>query len=144
MPYRRIGCVCAVLLGAQLGAMSQGKAESRSLAIDTFEVVMNLAPGRPAAGYGVITGPSGAALRAVSSPEVGRIEMHIIERDGTIAKMVRVDSLQIQPAGDLIFKRGSNHLMLFNIENDAANDGIIPLTFSFSDGQTLSFDAKIN
>jgi len=143
MPAHPKAILAAITMVFGLISPTHADAPSQGVTIETFEIKMNLAPGRPAAGYGLITGPQGTSLRSVSSPEAGRVELHIIEREGNVAKMMRVDHLDVDEDGQLAFKRGANHLMLFNVADEAANDGVIPLTFTFADGETQTFEAKI-
>lgn len=133
----------ALTLTACGGESAETQSAAAPLSATSFEVVMNAAPGRPAAGYGIISGPSDAMLTGVSSPEAGRIELHIIEREGNMAKMKKVDGLLIDSAGGLSLAKGAAHLMLFDVAEDAAADGVVPLTLSFDSGASLSVEAKI-
>lgn len=133
----------ALALGACGGETTESTAPATPLIAKSFEIKMNAAPGRPAAGYGTIMGPANAMLTGVTSSEVGRIELHIIERDGDMAKMKKVDGLLIDSSDSLTLAPGQSHLMLFDVADTAAEDGVIPLTLSFDTGASLSVDAKI-
>lgn len=140
-----IASVLAISLA--LGACGDESADTATskapLIAKSFEIKMNPAPGRPAAGYGTIMGPANAMLTSVTSSEVGRIELHIIEREGGMAKMKKVDGLLIESSDSLTLAPGQSHLMLFDVAETAADDGVIPLTLSFDTGASLSVDAKI-
>lgn len=126
------------------GGESENSAPSSTpLIAKSFEIKLNAAPGRPAAGYGTIMGPANAMLTGVSSSEAGRIELHIIERDGDMAKMKKVDGLLIESTDSLTLAPGQAHLMLFDLAEGAADDGIVPLTLTFDSGASLSVDAQI-
>lgn len=139
-----LGAAALTLSLAACGGEDAGtQSVNTPLIAKSFEVVMNPAPGRPAAGYGVISGPANAMLTGVSSSEAGRIELHIIEREGNVAKMKKVDGLLIDSSDTLALAKGAAHLMIFDLASDAADDGIMPLKLTFDTGASLSVEAKI-
>ncbi len=113
------------------------------LSAENFTVRLNPAPGRPAGGYGVIKGPASLALTQVTSAEVGRIELHIMEDQGGAMRMKKVDALLIDSDGTLTFEPGGRHLMLFDIAEVAVDDGQITLTAEFADSSSLTTEAQV-
>lgn len=147
MTYRSI--TTAAILGASLVLSACGGEDKKAasaaapLIAKSFEIKMNPAPGRPAAGYGMIMGPANAMLTSVSSSEAGRIEIHVTEREGDVAKMKKVDGLLIDSSDTLTLAPGGAHLMLFDMVDGAADDGVVPLSLTFDNGASLSVEAKI-
>ena len=58
-------------------------------------------------------------------------------------KMRRVDSFSIAANETLILKPGGNHLMFFDLDEPWLEGQIIPITLEFSEGHTLTLDAKV-
>lgn len=83
-------------------------------------------------------------LIKVVSPIFDKIEMHrsVINSDG-MASMEKQTELKI-PTGKMVeFKPGSFHLMLFNPDKLLKSGQSVPLSFTFSNGQTFSIEAKV-
>lgn len=75
-------------------------------------------PGAPvAAGYMTLVNPADETLliTGVSSPDVSRVEMHRSVIVDDVAKMERQETLEVPPAGELVFERGGLHLMLMGL-----------------------------
>lgn len=111
--------------------------------VQDFEVRLNPAPGRPAAGYGVINGPAGLGVLGATSPEVGRIELHIMEKSGEGMRMKKVDMLTVDSDGTLRFESGGRHLMLFDVADGASDDGAIQINFALDNETTLTAFADV-
>lgn len=68
------------------------------------------------AGYMHLENNSGELIRItrVSSPNFGAVEIHETTVEDDIARMRRVDKLEIAPGGDVRLQRGGKHLMLID------------------------------
>jgi copper(I)-binding protein len=90
--------------------------------------------GRPTAGYLVIEngGPTPETITAVTSPDFGRVELHDHIKDGTMMKMVKLDTLEVPGNGQITFAPGGKHLMLFDATRTLNNGDSVKVTFTFS------------
>ena len=88
-----------------------------------------------AAYFTLSSGGAPDALVAADSPEAGIIEIHRSSREGGIARMEKLDRLDIAK-GDTVFERGGLHLMVFKLEPDALADGEMEITLEFDSGRT--------
>ena len=89
------------------------------------------APGaKVAAGYMVIRN-AGAADRLIgaSSPAAERVEMHVTQRDGDVARMRQVEAYEVRRALEL--KPGGAHLMFVNITGAFKEGEKIPVALKF-------------
>ena len=97
------------------------------------------------AGYAMITnhGEHSITLDNISSPEFATIEIHrSIIADG-MARMEKQNELII-PAGKTIeFKPGDYHMMLFEPKTPQISGQETTLSFSFSNGETISVIATV-
>ncbi|MEM7568867.1 MAG: copper chaperone PCu(A)C [Pseudomonadota bacterium] len=144
---RRTALVFTALscFAASLTACSEETGNDGGGAVTTsgFEVRINPAPGRPAAGYGVIKGKPGLGITGASSPEAGRVELHIMEMSGEAMRMKKVDMLLVDSDGTLAFEKGGRHLMLFDVAEDADADGAMQINFTLDNGTTLTTFADV-
>ena len=88
-----------------------------------------------AAYFTLDSGGAPDALVTASSTEAGFIEIHRSSRENGIARMERVERLDI-PVGETVFERGGLHLMVFGVAQDALADGEMEITLEFDSGQT--------
>ena len=78
-----------------------------------------------------------ARLVGVDSPEAERVEMHTMAMEGEVMRMREVEGFDVPAGGTLALQSGGDHLMIFGLPADAANDGELELVFTFEDGRTL-------
>jgi len=82
-------------------------------------------------------------ITGLSSPDFGRIEMHLSKEVDGMARMIPQKSLVVQPKASLELKHGSYHLMLFNpVKRLKAGDSAI-INMTLANGQTQSFKAEV-
>ncbi|MGV3770080.1 MAG: copper chaperone PCu(A)C [Sphingobium phenoxybenzoativorans] len=139
--FSRISAACALLASTLLLAAC---ADPPPLYVDQAWVRLSANPDSPSAGYFVVHGgPAPVTLRGVMSDYAQRIEMHESMAMGGMMTMKPVDKVDI-PAGQTVaFEPGGKHIMLFRINQNAVTQGKIPLTFLFSNGDRIQFDAVI-
>lgn len=110
---------------------------------DKGYIRLGATPRTPAAAYFTLHGgPTDETLIAVGSEVAIRTEMHESMMAGNMSSMKPLDHVPLPAKGTLEFKPGGKHVMLFDM-----NPGIIPgkrvtLTFTFADGQRVTYDAK--
>lgn len=147
MQARRLGLgaiMLAVLLlaAAVFSSRAFSAPEITSPSIADARVRLPVVPGRPAAGYFVLTGGAKAdRLVGVASPMAGRIEMHSMSMDGGVMRMRAEPGFDVPARGKLVFAPGGNHLMLFDLKPGAKAGAALPLTFRFASGASVRASA---
>ena len=87
--------------------------------IDVSEAQFRTTPNGLGAGYLTISNTTDdpVTLRAASSPEVERIELHESEmQDGVIKMTPRPEGFTVDPGAQVVLEPGGKHLMLFSPE----------------------------
>jgi periplasmic copper chaperone A len=88
--------------------------------------------GRPAAAYMTIHGSATAdRLIAASSPVAGRVEIHDHIREGDVMRMVKLTGVDVPADGEVMFKPGGLHFMLFDVKSAPKPGTMFPLTLMF-------------
>ena len=101
--------------------------------------------GRPGVAYFTIrnTGSKADHLLEIQSPAIGRIEIHESKMEGDMMTMEPVSSLEIPAGGEVVFKPGSYHAMLFDMNEKALKKHSAPLIFTFEKAGKITVSAKI-
>ncbi|MBB3981268.1 hypothetical protein GGR44_000915 [Sphingobium fontiphilum] len=98
----------------------------------------------PSAGYFTVHGGDApVTLRGVLTDRAQRVEMHETINDGGMMKMQAVDSVDVPAKGTVTFAPGGKHIMLWGINPAAVEQGKMPLTFLFSNGDRIIVDAVV-
>ena len=86
-----------------------------------------------AAGYLVITNPTGAADRLVSalSPRAERVELHEMRMDAGMMQMRQVEAIDIPAGGSITLEPGGLHLMFMGVTAPFVAGEAIPVTLTF-------------
>jgi periplasmic copper chaperone A len=119
--------------------------EPAKLTVSDASIRLPAVSGGPSAAYFTVKGGAKSdRLMTVTSPSVGRAEMHdTVTKDGMMS-MVSLDAgVDIPVGGEIAFKPRGKHVMLFDMEPKAALASSITLTFTFSSGATLDAPAKV-
>ena len=139
-----ISRLAALLLVLAAPLLLAACADPPPLYVDRAWVKMNPNPKAPSAGYFTVHGgPVPVELRGVMTDRALRIEMHESLESGGMMTMKPVDSVAIPAKTDVTFAPGGKHIMLFGVNPEAVAQGKIPLTFLFSNGDRIIFDAVI-
>ncbi len=98
----------------------------------------------PSAGYFVAHGgDAGTQIRGVLTDYALKVEMHESVDDKGVARMRPVSSVDVPAKGEVAFKPGGKHLMIFGINDTAIKRGKMQFTFLMSNGDRLLVDAVI-
>lgn len=117
--------------------------QQASAATDQPIIQLPVLPGRPGAAYFTIDVPADhGALIGVTSPQVGRIEMHETMQQGSMTSMRPAERLAPEN-GRLVLARGGRHLMLFDVNPQLTPGGRARLALRFEHGQTRTLDAAV-
>ncbi len=100
-------------------------------------------PGRPGAAYFELRGVGDrGALLSVTSPQVGRIEMHETMTAGTMSSMRPIARVAPENGG-IVFRPGGRHLMLYDVDPRLASGSEAILVFHFERGEPLRRGAAV-
>ena len=82
-------------------------------------------------------------LTGASSDIAETVETHTMAMDEGTMKMRPVESYELKAGDTLVFERGSDHLMLFGVDQNIASGDTANITFNFetTDGEALTLDA---
>ncbi|MFW2371666.1 MAG: copper chaperone PCu(A)C [Gammaproteobacteria bacterium] len=82
-------------------------------------------------------------ITEISSPEFGRVEMHLSKIVDGVAKMLPQKQLTVPANGQLVLKPGSYHLMLFNPKKALKSGDSATIDITVSDGNRFSARAFV-
>lgn len=112
--------------------------------VENAVVVLPVLPGRPGAAYFVLrTNNDPTRLATITSPHIGRIELHETVNENGIARMRPLANATFDPGHPLSFMTGGRHAMLFDIDAAVRPGGTIPLTFSFDPASPVTVQAEV-
>lgn len=129
-------------------AMLAGCQQPREIHVDRGFVRLAAVPGHPAAAYFTVHG--GAAdtvLISVASEVAIKSEMHESMSAGGsggaggMMTMTPIRDLPLPAAGTIRFAPGGRHVMLYDVNPAIKPGGTVPLTFTFSSGLRIDYDA---
>ncbi|MBA3942357.1 MAG: hypothetical protein C0520_14215 [Sphingopyxis sp.] len=129
-----------------LAGCGEKLAGDKPLNVVSGHIVMGATPDRPAVGYfRVQGGPRDVQLVAVTSDLAQRVEMHETVRENDMTTMKPLLSADVPAKGELVFKQGGKHLMIWNINGAAVRAGKLPMAFVFTNNnnERILFDLPI-
>ena len=107
-----------------LTACEENLGKGRQLNVVSGHIVMGATPDRPAVGYfRVEGGPQPVELVAVTADLAQRVEMHESVRENGVVTMKPLLRAAVPAKGELVFKQGGKHLMIWNINGAAVRAG---------------------
>jgi copper(I)-binding protein len=121
-------------------------AAPRPLNVVSGHIVMGATPDRPAVGYfRVQGGPRPVRLVAVTADLAQRVEMHETVQENGMTTMKPLAAADVPAKGELVFKQGGKHLMIWNINPTAVRMGKLTMAFVFTDNnnERILFDLPI-
>lgn len=121
-------------------------AAPRPLNVVSGHIVMGATPDRPAVGYfRVQGGPRPVELVAVTADLAQRVEMHETVREDGVTTMKPLERALVPAKGELVFKQGGKHLMIWHINPAAVRMGKLTMAFVFTNNnnERILFDMPI-
>lgn len=132
------------ILAALAGlAACNSASETPHATVENARVVLPPIPDRPGAAYFMLTATKAAHLTGISSPEVGRIELHESMSHGTMSMMRPLANVAVTPGTPLAFAPGGKHAMLYDIAPNVRASGTMRLTFTFDSLPPVTMDAEV-
>ena len=128
---------------AALSACERTPQEPR-VEVEHAAVTLPVIRGRPGAAYFTLrTNNDPTRLTGVTSPRVGRIELHETVSENGVARMRPIESATFDPGSPLVFEPGGRHAMLFDVDPALRPGDTIPLTFSFDPAPPVTVEAQV-
>ena len=129
---------------AVLAAGCDGGSNATGTAAPAATVRLPLVSGRPGVAYGAlpVEGDRGA-LVSVTSPRIGRIEMHESMSRGGLSSMRPLPRIPAREGEEIRFEPGGRHLMLFELDQALRPGDTVLLTFNFERGLPVALDATV-
>ncbi|MCA0210453.1 MAG: copper chaperone PCu(A)C [Proteobacteria bacterium] len=119
---------------------------AKPLNVVSGHIVMGATPDRPAVGYfRVQGGPQPVQLVAVTADLAQRVEMHESVKENGVVTMKPLLRADVPAKGELVFKQGGKHLMIWGINGAAVRAGKLPMAFVFTNNnnERILFDMVI-
>jgi hypothetical protein len=82
-------------------------------------------------------------LMTVSTPVAARTDLHMIERDGDIVKMRRLETLTIPPGETLAFSPGGAHIMLSGLKAPLREGDRFDLILQFEAAGEITIEVPV-
>ncbi|NNE58231.1 MAG: copper chaperone PCu(A)C [Hellea sp.] len=133
----------AMMAGSVLSACTAPADTGSGIVVSDARIKSPMKGRAVTAGYFELTNHSDLddALTGISSSVAGRVELHntIIEND--ISKMRRQETVPVKSGETVIFKPGSYHIMLFDVNlSPGATDAALTFSFEHADDITIIAD----
>ena len=79
----------------------------------------------------------------VRTPRAKKAELHTHVNEGEMMRMKQIDSIEVPAGGQVEFKPGSNHVMLFELSAPLVAGERFPLTLEFEHAGEVTVDVSI-
>lgn len=107
-------------------------------------VQLPVVAGRPAAAFFTLRSRDrGGRLVRLTSRMAGRIELHESRKENGISKMVPIEAVAFDDIGEIVFKPGGNHAMLYGLDPHLKAGMKIPLVFEFQPPHRIETEAEV-
>ncbi|WP_260581814.1 copper chaperone PCu(A)C [Sphingopyxis sp. PET50] len=129
-----------------LAGCGENLGKGQVLNVVSGHIVMGATPDRPAVGYfRVEGGPVPVELVAVTADLAQRVEMHESVKEDGMMVMKPLLRAAVPAKGELVFKQGGKHLMIWHINPAAVRAGKLQLAFVFTNNnnERILFDMPI-
>lgn len=137
--------------GAADPAATEERVESAKAGVGDVEVQiidptvkLNANPAAPSAAYFTVKGGEVATtITGVQSAEVERAELHESTMENGVMQMKAVSDVEVPARGEVRFRQGGLHVMLFGLDDAARAAGKVTLSISFADGTSRDVEAPL-
>ncbi|HAQ85390.1 MAG TPA: copper chaperone PCu(A)C [Pseudomonas sp.] len=82
-------------------------------------------------------------LLGVHTPRAKKAELHTHVHEGDMMRMKQIDSIEVPAGGQVEFKPGSSHVMLFELSAPLAAGERFPLTLEFEHAGEVTVEVSI-
>lgn len=88
-------------------------------------------------------GDTADRLLGVKTPRAEKAELHAHVHDGDLMRMEHVEGVDVPAGGEVQFKPGGYHVMLFNLSEPLVTGDRFPLTLIFRDGGEVQTEVTV-
>lgn len=132
-----------LLAAALLFGCSQTPSEPR-VAVEEAVVTLPAVPGRPGAAYFLLrSNRDDVRLTGITSPRIGRIELHESMTSGNMSGMRAIENVALEADTPLRFEPGGRHAMLYDIDPAVAIGQRIALNLAFDGAPPATVEAEV-
>lgn len=107
-----------------------------SLRIEDGWARATIGQSRISAAYMIIhnTGAESDRVVAASSPVAGAVELHTHVMENNVARMRRIEAIEVTPGSPTVLAAGGLHIMLLDLRRPLAAGETLPLTLELASG----------
>jgi copper(I)-binding protein len=131
--------LAAAVVGLTLGGCSGRSGDG--VTVEDARVQLPAVEGRPGVGYFELTTTRPVRITSVTSPRIGRIELHQTRETNGVTRMAKTDNVTFEH--ELSFAPGGRHAMLFGIDPSLAPGARVPLVFAFDQAPPVMVEAEV-
>lgn len=136
--------VYLVVMGVAL-ALPAACQPPAQLLVEKANVQLSPVTDNPSVLYFTIRGgPEDTVLRSITSPSILRLEMHETVEENGMSMMKPITAVAVPKRGKVEFAPGGKHVMVWGVDEGAKKAGKAQFVFSFSNGDKIAVDAKLN
>ena len=134
----------SIMVLSMLAASCGQPRASSPVEIEDAVVTLPAVPGRPGAAYFTLRSNSGPSrLTGITSPKVGRIELHESMAHGGMMRMEPLAEARFAPDAPLTLAPGGRHAMLFDIDPAVRPGDRLRLDLQLDPAGRLTVDAEV-
>ncbi|MBL4917766.1 copper chaperone PCu(A)C [Szabonella alba] len=140
----RTGMVLALLL-ATPAALAHGVTQG-DIELIHPHIPQPVASARAAAGYlGIVNeGPEADRLIGIESRIAAKIDLHVTEHHGGVARMVALEAVEIPPGEVVLLEPDGMHIMLMGLTTPLVEGEMHPVTFIFERAGRIDTEFQID
>lgn len=136
--------VYLVVMGVALALLAACQPPAQLL-VEKANVQLSPVTDNPSVLYFTIRGgPEDTVLRSITSPSILRLEMHETVEENGMSMMKPITAVAVPQRGKVEFAPGGKHVMVWGVDEGAKKAGKAQFVFSFSNGDKIAVDAKLN
>lgn len=138
-------CLLALALSTKAGADDAGIAHGGDIVILDGWARASIGNAPNSAAYLTVTTKGDAAdkLLSVSTPAAEAAELHHHVMDGDIARMQKVETIDVEPGAPLSMEPGGYHVMLFGLTGNLAAGEVLTITLTFEKAGEIAAEIPI-
>ena len=129
-----------------LFAVSAPAAPARAADIEAIQPWVRVTPGQRTGALYMTLHNGGSAtdrLVSVATPMAQRAELHATVEEGNVARMQKIDGLELSPGGSVPLQSGAVHIMLLGLDPSVKPGASMPLTLRFQRAGDIAITAPV-
>lgn len=141
----QLAAALSLTLASILAIAAAARADTQG--IEVREAFAHATIGAATAGVVYLTlynhGPRPDRLIAASTPIAGRADLHLTKRDGDVARMRRLETVEIPAGVAVAFRPGEAHIMLSGLKAPLREGDRFALTLEFEAAGLITLDVPV-